>query len=200
MANANSLRQPPERKVTSLMRTKLTLPALAFALATGLAVVFALAGIPSSSGYAEDDYEERLSALETRVAALEVEVGIAETTPGTSQSSPTDQQGNVSSSSSQTNVSSSSSTGMYSATFTSSGDNTIEFEIDTPGTYSLAVSSGSAYTVELVGPDGKLVEGFSLVSDQGGTETTTGELKPGLHTLRVQADAMWSATVMSADS
>lgn len=98
------------------------------------------------------------------------------------------------SSSSRSSSSSSSNQGdgsVYSATFSSSGDGTEEFEVDTAGIYTLTVQASGAFSVRVEAANGEEIPDFSVESDWAGTQTVSGELGPGLYELQVDSDAQW---------
>ena len=166
-------------------------------------IVIALAGT-TLLGQTKGSLEQRVSNLETRVATLET---FHQSTNGdSSEDSSSTQQSNTSSSSSQSSVSVSSSQeqsgrageqGSYSGSFTSTGDNAFEFEIDSTGTYTLTATVDSPFTLYVEGADNEPIPHFTLESETGGTLTTSGDLDPGTYTLRVNSSSMWNVTITS---
>lgn len=148
--------------------------------------------LTTTSGGAEDTYDQRISNLETRVAALETEVAMP--TPRSSSN----QQTNVTNSSSNSSVSSSNQgdNSSYSASFSANGDKDFPFEVTHAGTYELTVNARSGLSAGIMKAGGDLVPGFSLASDKEGTLTQSARLEPGKYVLHVQASSPWNAIIV----
>ena len=157
----------------------------------------------AATGVTDDRYDARLDDLETRVAALETQVagparssqgeaGVSE--PGVSSLG---QQGEAGVSS-QISSSSQSTTGTYSASYSSNGDRMIPFEIDDSGTYHMTVHVSSAAMVRIVADDGESVPAFEVLSNEASTATRTGELEPGDYVLEVESTSNWTVVITSA--
>ena len=165
------------------------------------AVVVALVATvaATSPGSADDDYEQRISDLETRVAALEAAVGIATPTP---QPTPTEEPatgGSSSSSSASSQSSGSGSFNSYSASYSANGSREYELEIKNAGTYLLTVHlATSPVTVQIEDPQGAIVPDFSLQVDDGGSSSASGRLEAGTYTLRVEASSQWALILVSS--
>lgn len=176
---------------TSKMRSTFTAFSIALAASLASFVTFS-----STGDNKESQYDDRIDALETRVAVLEKEVGIVNQT--TTQSNTTTQRTSSTNVSSQSVSSSSGNSSSYSATFSASGTNEVEIELDNAGTYTFTITGTSSFKVELVDAHGDLIQPFSMESSEASTLSATGELPTGVFTLRVETSNSWNATVTSS--
>lgn len=154
----------------------------------------------STSGNAEGAYDQRISDLETRVAVLEAEVGIS--TPSSASSGTSGEDGesgsvNISSSSQSSSSSVQSNSNSYNASYASSGDMVVPFDIDNGGTYDLTARTSSPVSIRIETADGEEVPAFTLDSSGEETLTASDELEPGDYVLRVEASSQWTVTISS---
>lgn len=148
----------------------------------------------------EDHYDERIDELEDRVARLEAEVGISSPSPASSGTAGEDGESgsvNISSSSQSSSSSIQSDSNSYTASYSSSGDMVVPFDIDDGGQYSLTVQASSPVTLWIESEEGQEVAGFSL--EAGGEEplSVTESLEPGDYVLHVEASSQWSVIISS---
>ena len=158
----------------------------------GLVGVLALAGIAAQTD-ADDDYDQRISDLETRVATLEAVVGVA---PAGADGQPGQDGSSSIVSSSQ---SSSSGVSSFSASYAANGDREYPLEIKNGGEYYLVVHLITApITLEIVTESGEPVPGFSAQGNPGEVLTRSSSLEPGNYVLRVSTTSQWGLTLVSS--
>jgi hypothetical protein len=104
----------------------------------------------------------------------------------------------VSSGSSSSSSSQSSNTNnAYSASYSSNGDRTQEFEISNVGTYHLTAHASAGFSARIETSDGAVVDGFPVEIDDAGTVNVSAQLAPGEYVLRVESASQWTVIITS---